>query len=117
MKFCVERTSDPMGKRKPCDEAALGTYTFMDRRVIDDPRKIPMESGSDGAWWYEEGSNHRVENGEIVRDIGERSAWFVSLNTLEELMAFCEKYGNVIITAEGENPTGPQIEIYDDQRE
>lgn len=39
---------------------------------------------------------------------------FIELNTLEELLAFVDKEGNLIISSDGKNFA---IEIYDDYRE
>lgn len=39
------------------------------------------------------------------------TAWWVELNSLEELMAFSARYGALVVD------DGPSIEIYDDYRE
>jgi hypothetical protein len=43
--------------------------------------------------------------------------WYIKINTLEELIAFENKYGNLIISKNYDNQEEMQIEIYDDYRE
>lgn len=43
--------------------------------------------------------------------------WYIKINTLEELLAFENKYGALIISKDWDNQDGMQIEIYDDYRE
>ena len=40
--------------------------------------------------------------------------WFVEINTLDELMKFCDKYGDIVITNSIRNETYKEILIYDD---
>lgn len=43
--------------------------------------------------------------------------WYVKISNLEELIAFYEKYGDLIISENWDNKEEFQIEIYDDYRE
>ena len=43
--------------------------------------------------------------------------WYIKINTLEELIAFYEEYGNLIISENWHNKKELQIEIYDSYRE
>jgi hypothetical protein len=43
--------------------------------------------------------------------------WSVEINNLDELMEFCNKYGDVVIKNCMWNKTYKEIEIYDDYRE
>ncbi len=43
--------------------------------------------------------------------------WYIKINTLEELIAFENKYGSLIISKVWDNGKEMQIEIYDDYRE
>ena len=43
--------------------------------------------------------------------------WYIKINTLEELLAFYEEYGDLIISENLDNKEEMQIEIYDDYRE
>lgn len=96
---------------KPCDEAFLVIRTYVDTRNCDDPKKIPANRGSDGDW-YTKGTNHRVENGMIRRDLGVQEDWAVEITNLQE---FVDKYGPCVVYR---NEDGfCTIEIYDDYRE
>lgn len=82
-----------------------------DTRCCDDPKKIPANYGTDGDW-YTIGTNHRVEDGMIKRDIGTRYEWAVELT---DIMEFVDRYGECIV---GRDDRGfCTIEIYDDYRE
>jgi dissimilatory sulfite reductase (desulfoviridin) alpha/beta subunit len=76
---------------KPVEEAELRDYIATDVRPVDDPKKINPELSPE-KWWYGIGFNHRVEDGKIKREI-KKSAWFVEIKDLEELIRFIEKYG------------------------
>ena len=43
--------------------------------------------------------------------------WYIKINTLEELLAFYEEYGGLIIERNWDNDKEMQIEIYDAYRE
>ena len=98
---------------KPCEEAEKIPFVCVDRRSIDDPMKNPYIGKS----WYEEGRNHRVENGKIARDL-DSTRWVVRISNAAELQAFCQKYSPVIIDIDNSG-IAPcfSIEIYDDYRE
>lgn len=108
----VRRTSSYDGS--PCDEAEMQTYTYVDRRTVDDPNKLRMGAES----WHKDGTNHRVENGHICRDFPGRNRWVVLIPDSEALESFIDKYGEVIIS---KNKDGSvicyEIEIYDDYME
>lgn len=112
MKFVVTRTSRFMGK--PCKEAKLEPVVRLDIRTVSDPAKLGSPEGRRD--WYKKGKNHRVEQGHIVREFDDR-AWFVEINSLDELLAFKEKYGQLIVGDYLFNHTIPSIEIYDGYRE
>lgn len=116
MKFAVRRTSGWEGS--PCDEAYQDTYTYVDRRSADDPRKIPAyQHLSNQDWWYGEGNNHRIVDGQIARDFEGRKGWFIDINSLDELLAFQEKYGRLVIESMFGSMDTVEIEIYDSYRE
>lgn len=53
-----------------------------------------------------------------VKNIYEKGdGWYIKINTLEELIAFENKYGSLIIEKNWDNQEEMQIEIYDDYRE
>lgn len=111
MKYMVRRTSGWDDKAPPCPEARKETYTRIDERTVNSPEKIP-----DGWRWFSGGRNHRVEHGHIMRDFDDEG-WFIDIKTLDELMAFIDKYGSVVIEPYFDNYSIMVIEIYDDYRE
>ncbi len=114
MKCNITRTSLWDEYVAPCEEAFLSTYTRRDVRNVDSPEKL---SGSRSeSQWKEFGTNHRVENGCIVRDYENEKCWCVEITTLEALLEFSNKYGDLVID---KNHRGymPEIEIYDSYRE
>ena len=98
---------------KPCDEAEELPFVRVDRRTTDDPMKNPHI----GKAWYDTGRNHRVENGRIARDFDDKR-WMVRIADGSALQAFCEKYGEIILSLNnvGTEPCY-EVEIYDDYRE
>jgi len=109
--YLVSRTSE-WGHSSPCEEAFQATTLDVDVRSVDDPKKIPAYKGKDDSWWYEEGANHRVENGNICRDIGWSAKWFVKIDSLID---FVNKYGDCVLSIGRDGFIS--IEIYDDYRE
>lgn len=108
--FLVTRTS-VWDDGKPCDEAYVVEIMNVDRRNCDDPKKIPMNRVTDGDW-YLRGSNHRVENGCICRDIGWERKWAVNIDSV---MDFVDKHGECVVRRN--NDGFAEIEIYDNNRE
>lgn len=98
---------------KPCEEARLIDFVRVDRRTVDDPMKNPYI----GKTWYDEGRNHRVENGMIARDFDDQR-WVVHIENGDALQKFIEKYGRIVIALDrdGLEPRC-EIEIYDTYRE
>jgi len=99
---------------KPCEEAYLDKYIYTDERQINDPSKFYYKENKEN--WYKEGKNHRVEDGHIKRDF-ENEAYFININSLEELNELSNKYGELVISSSFGNKNIPSIEIYDDYRE
>lgn len=108
--YLVSRTSSPPGE-KPCDEAFRVVLTNTDTRSCDNPKKIPVNNGTDGDWFLR-GTNHRVENGYIKRDLGVKEDWAVEVTDIQD---FVDKYGDCVV---GRDVDGfCTVEIYDDYRE
>jgi len=107
--YLVSRTSCWEGQ--PCDEAYEVEMIKVDRRTVDDPKKIPVNNGTDGDW-YERGTNHRIEDGKICRDLGFYSRWAVQVN---DIMDFVDDHGCCMVSRDSEGFAN--IEIYDDYRE
>jgi len=113
MKFNVKRTST-WTEAKPCKEAYQIDGFRVDERTVKDPSKLSCD---DKDTWYEKGVNHRVIKGHIYRDFPAKF-WVVDIDSLEELMKFSKKYGDLIISEYTMWAKDfPSIEIYDDYRE
>ena len=108
--FLVIRSSSLDDDVPPCEGAKQYQVKRVDRRSVDDPKKIPLNRGTDGDW-YTRGENHRVENGMICRDVGWKTEWFVEI---PDIMAFVRRYGQCVVSHRDGYPC---IEIYDDYRE
>jgi len=89
-------------ENKPLENAEWLEYILIDTRTTDDPAKIPISYG-DGSWWYKEGTNHRVENGQIKRDLKD-NAWFITVETLEDLYALMVEHKGCSIRVLFYNP-------------
>lgn len=113
MIFVVSRTSH-YGDRQPCEEAYKSKLKDVDMRSVDSPEKLKCMNKDE---WFSSGTNHRVINGHIARDLGEVDEWFVEFNSLEDLVAFKRKYGEIILTTSCTDCNHIEIEIYDTYRE
>lgn len=109
--FRVRKTSHWDEESPPVDGAVLFETQVIDRRNVDDPKKIPAHRGTDGDWW-DRGENHRVENGMICRDMGWRLEWFIEL---ADVMEFVRQHGQCVVSID--NDGHESIEVYDDYRE
>lgn len=113
MKFTVKRASMWESETPPCEEAARENIIDVDTRTFRSPEAFDAIHGS-GAW-FSKGTNHTInEMGCITREIGMVNVWMIEINTLDELMKFYEKYGNIIIQDCIWNKSYKEILIYDD---
>ncbi len=98
MKFIIgSKTVSLTESKKPCDEAKEKELTPLDYRDVKN-----LEEAKGKIWyksWIEGGEHHREENGMVVSDKKVKvKQWVVDMNTLEELMAFQGKYGDIVIS-------------------
>ena len=112
MKFIIRRTSI-WKDDKPCDEAYEGTYTRMDIRYVKSLDKVKHLADT----WYTEGVNHRKGKGCFIREFPDTPAWFVDIDTIEQLTAFMDAYGELVLTWHFNNQDIRVLEIYDTYRE
>ena len=109
--FLCSRTSAHDLDVKPFDGCVKRLVVRVDRRNTNDPAKVPAYLGR-SEWWHESGTNHRIENGKICRDIGVMERWVIYS---PNIIALVEEHGEVIV---GKDQDGfYTIEIYDDYRE
>lgn len=111
MRFKVSKTSCWEGEI-PCEGATKEAVKLVDRREVDNPEKLRMYANHPQGW-YGSGSNHRVENNRIARDM-KSEAWVIEA---ESLLDFIRRFGECVVTVtEGEDPE-VKVEIYDTWRE
>jgi hypothetical protein len=117
MLFQVTRTSSWYDD-KPYDKCIPIKLTIVDRRTFKTPEEHDARCAEHSSKWFDVGTNHRVENGFIVRDLDTKDVWGIEINSLEELMAFQAEVGEELIigTSYTDNKF-PLIEIYDSYRE
>lgn len=116
MEFKVTRTS--MYEGKPCKEAVKKRYTRVETRMFKNFEEFDRRFSNLEGKWLSKGVNHCVKRGYIQREFpNECEGWFINIDTLEELLAFQKKYGNIILTTDWRNPNVLELEIYDDYRE
>lgn len=76
----------------------------------------PEEFNQDLGWyqgnWEDYGTNHRIENGYIVRDLPPRKTWGIRIDTLDELIELQKKCVDELIIGDCTEET-PLITIYD----
>ncbi len=117
MKFTITRTSLYGDECKPCKEAMPYEVTNVEIRTLKTPEEFDKKFGLIEGKWLDTGINHRIIDGCIARDIGTRKCWSVDINSLEDLIAFKRKYGDLVIETNLWDGKTPHIEIYDDYRE
>jgi hypothetical protein len=122
MRFKVRRTSQHYDETAPCPEAVKGTIESWDHRTCKSPEEFNERKLGD---WFGEGTtDHGFVYGPRGGVLGikrrrypDHTAWFVEFDSLEALMAFSEKYGDLVLTTALDDRETPEIEIYDDYRE
>ena len=114
MRFWITRTSVWSG-HPGVEEAQLGIRPRYDTRTFKTFEEYDKRRFRDGRF-LDRGTEHEVlPNGEgIRRRIEDKEAWFVEVESLEDLMALNQRYGNLIIST---HDVVPSIEIYDGYRE
>ena len=98
MKFIVSTKKVPLTEsKKPCDEAREIEVTQLDFRDVK-----TLEDAKAKIWykdWMAGGTNHREENGMVVCDKKIKvKQWVIDINTLEELISFQSRHGDIIIS-------------------
>lgn len=96
MLFEIFKTSDP--EAKPIESATRSQRVEVDERTVDDPAKLPYPGAVDD--WYGYGTNHRVEEGHIKRDVGMYDMWQVEVPTIEALVGIVRTSKNPVMVGE-----------------
>lgn len=114
MKFVVSRTSELCSNEKaPCKEAKYDEIIRVETRRLHSPEEFDKKFSKFEGKWFDIGTNHRLnKEGYIVRD-RVTNVWTIELSSLDDLMAFIDKYEEVLITPCINNPLYKEIEICD----
>lgn len=81
--------SAPYSTERPCPEA------FSVDRIQTEQKLLPcVESIITGGQspWFQNGENHRMENGVWVRDV-RRPEWFIEFGCAQQMLEFVQKHG------------------------
>lgn len=114
MKFIVRRASE-RGSDFPCEESKRDNIVRVDKRCFHSPEEFDERLARSEGKWFSVGENHRIDkSGYIARDIGMTNVFSMEINTLDELIKFCDKYGDVVISDCYFNNDYKEILIYDD---
>jgi len=108
--YLVSRTSGTFGdsgSMPPCEGATKVMVEVIDERNVSRPEDLPT-----GAHWFSRGSNHRVENGRIKRNMEPQLQWAVKI---PDIMQFIDANGQCVLSRDSNGHA--VIEIYDDYRE
>lgn len=117
MIFQVTRTS-MWEEEKPYEKCIPITLIHVDQRTFKTPEEYDKRLGKMDGGWFSRGSNHRITEKGIARDIGSYPAWGLEINSLEELMNLKDEIGEeLILRISYIDYKTPMIEIYDDYRE
>lgn len=108
MKFIIDRASN-WRDTEPCKEAVKEVVTFTDTRNWESFEEYAKHCNDN---FLVEGFDHKVVDGHIERKIN-REVYVIEFNTLEELMSFINKYGNIVIYKHSDDCELNQITIYD----
>ena len=113
MEFMITRASD-WANVKPCNEAYAKNYMRKDIRTLKSFEEYDNRFRDN---FLDTGINHKInDDGYIEREF-EDKGWFIKIDTLEELLEFTNKYGEIVFGKAYDNDEMNRIEIYDDYRE
>lgn len=119
MEFEISRTSQ-WSEERPCKEAYLKDVIRIDERGFETFEEFEERLHEK---WESEGFNHKIieankkfKTPHIYREFN-HEIWCVKINSLEELLEFKNKYGDLIIKESFCNDSINEIEIYDTWRE
>lgn len=116
MNFVITRTAEH-GDIKPCKEAFKSKIKYWHTRTCNEKEFNDKFSDREGLW-KSKGKNHKVtKDGYITRQEEDRETWMVEINSLEELLKFQKKYGELVLSHSYLDDKTNSIEIYNDYRE
>lgn len=113
--FEIKRTSHCDDEAPPVEGARRGASVHVDRRTFATPEAHDAKGfARPGNLWHDQGRDHGTWDGGIYRLI-DTETWLLDV---DDLIAFSQEHGHVILDAE-DMPYGalPTLEIYDGYRE
>jgi hypothetical protein len=122
-RFLIRRTSNGYSPTDdpPCEGCERGTYPYWDVRTFksfeEHDAKLTRER------FVDRGTEHQVVRGPrggavgIKRRLRDEDGWFREFTDLNDLLAFADEHGELVIGSALGNPSVREIEIYDDYRE
>ena len=113
MRFKISRVSEWRSDVVPCVEAKLEDCVMLDIRTLKSPEEYDSRFGNSGTW-LSKGRNHCINKDGFIQREFDSKDWFIYIDTLEELIKFKHKYGDIIIRNSYSNPREKEIVIYDD---
>ncbi len=120
MKFVIERTSTWDSNPPPDDKRVQELeFTNIDSRSFKTEKEHDEKLPNDPKW-RSRGTNHRMIDGGIARDLGKDKAFFIDLEW-SELEKFVEEHGSIVIEPPFDRGVMAiaklTLEIYDGWRE
>jgi len=116
MIYILRRTSTYDENPLPEDKRVFQkNITFIEIRTLPTPQAFDAKFSFSEGKWLEVGTNHRLINGHIARDLEEVSQWVIDLDD-HELIEFAKTHGNIILQFSVKSYF-PILEIYDSYRE
>jgi len=100
MKFMIRRASiDSRDEREvsPCEGAQFIKYLRDDIRGTNDPATIRMPDSDSPTWWTDNGVNHRIDDKDRIVRSFTAYAWFIDIDTLEDLIAFMDAHEAAVV--------------------
>lgn len=104
MRFRI-RPNDPTS---PCEGAVRAKAIYVEIKYVKRPQDLPYLQRRG---WYAVGSNHRMINGWIARDMREVDVWEVDLNSVEDVVRLIPKGREINMAATNPNYSPPMPEI------
>jgi len=114
MNFIISKTSQ-WNDEKPVKSAKKITVGYWHERTCTEEFFNERFGKNEGLWKSKGVKHQKTHNGEWIKRLQEETKWTIEINTLEELIKFCKKHGNIIV--DSDDCDIPSIEIYDDYRE
>jgi hypothetical protein len=99
MEFIIRRPSVDEDEQ-PIPGAKRKTVPLVDMRTFKTFEEYNNHDYIQSRWpgkWTDRGTNHKIINGGIYREIGSKDIWVMELNRLDDLLAIIEDYGDVTV--------------------